>query len=94
MGKNKGMFSRLFGMGGAGPSVAETQQMQAELGRLNPTAIEHLPKELRERLKGLPAGGAEEKLARKLPGLGGALPGLGGAMPKFPGLPGTPGKKK
>jgi signal recognition particle subunit SRP54 len=94
MGKNKGMFQRLFGMGGAGPTAAETEKMQAELGRLNPAALEHLPKELREQLKGLPAGGAEGRLARKLPGLGGALPGLGGAMPKLPGLPAMPGKKK
>jgi signal recognition particle subunit SRP54 len=95
MGKNKGMLQRLFGMGGgARPSAAETEKMQAELGRLNPAALEQLPKELREQLKSLPTGGVEEKLARKLPGLGGALPGLGGAMPKFPGLPGVPGKKK
>ena len=63
--------------------------MQEELSRLDPKALEQLPKDLKEALpKGLPGlGGA----IPKLPGLGSALPGLGGGLPKFPGLP---GKKK
>jgi len=88
MGKRGGMMQRMLGMGGGGtgPNPAELEQMQAELARLDPKALESLPKELRE---GLPKG---------LPGLGGGamprlpgLPGFGGGMPKFPGLP---GKKK
>ncbi|MBX9863735.1 MAG: signal recognition particle protein [Hyphomicrobium sp.] len=96
MGKNRGMMSRMFGMGGgAGPSEAEMAQMQEELARLDPKAIAQLPPELRDALppggaKGLPglSGGG----VPRLPGLGGGgLPGLGGSLPKFPGFP---GKKK
>jgi signal recognition particle subunit SRP54 len=90
MGKNKGMMQRMagaLGMGGmgAGPSPAEIERMQAELSRLDPKALEQLPKELKD---ALPKG------VGSLPGLGGVaprLPGLGGGMPKFP-MP--PGKKK
>ena len=89
MGKNKGMMQRMagaLGMGGAGasPSAAEIERMQAELTRLDPKALEQLPKELKD---ALPKGGG-------LPGLRGAmprLPGLGGGMPRFPM---QPGKKK
>jgi len=80
------------GGGGAAPSPAEIEKMQAELARLDPKALESLPKELKDQLpNGLPAGGAARPMPR-LPG----LPGLpGGAMPRFPGgLPGLPGKKK
>ncbi|MEW5964791.1 MAG: signal recognition particle protein [Pseudomonadota bacterium] len=98
LGKNKGMMSRMAGMmgmpgmgGGGGPSEAEMAQMQAELSRLDPKALEQLPKDLKDALpKGLPGlgGGA----VPKLPGLGGAavpkLPGLGGiGLPRLPGLP-------
>ena len=84
MGKRGGLMQRMMGGGGA-PSQAEMERMQAELGRLDPKALESLPKELKEQLpKGLPGP------MPKLPG----LPGLGGGMPKFPGLPGLPGKKK
>ncbi len=71
--------------------------MQAELARLDPRALEALPKELKE---ALPQGGLPQGLPKGLPGLGGGgpgpklpgLPGLGGAsIPKFRGLP---GKKK
>ena len=96
MGKNRGLLSRMFGMGGAAaPSEAEMAQMQDELARLDPKAIAQLPAELRD---GLPAGGAKGLPGLggggvpRLPGLGGGgLPGLGGSLPKFPGFP---GKKK
>jgi signal recognition particle subunit SRP54 len=93
MGKKGGMMQRMMGMGGGGsaPSPAELEKMQAELARLDPKALDALPKELRDQLpKGLPTGGG--KPMPRLPG----LPGLpGGAMPRFPGgLPGLPGKKK
>jgi signal recognition particle subunit SRP54 len=96
MGKQRGgMMQRMMGMGGGGaaPSPAEMERMQADLARLDPRALESLPKELKEALpqglpKGLPGLGAGGS-APRLPG----LPGLGGApMPKFRGLP--PGKKK
>jgi signal recognition particle subunit SRP54 len=91
MGKNKGMMQRMAGAMGLGPgsgmpSAVEVEKMQAELARLDPKALEQLPKELRE---GLPKGGG-------LPGLGAPaprLPGLGGGMPRFP-MQGFPGKKK
>jgi signal recognition particle subunit SRP54 len=98
MGKRGGMMQRMMGMGGGGPapSPAELEKMQAELARLDPRALEALPKDLKEALpQGLPQG-----LPKGLPGLGGGgpvpklpgLPGLGGApIPKFRGLP---GKKK
>jgi signal recognition particle subunit SRP54 len=97
MGKRGGLMQRMMGgmgMGGGGgaPSAAEMEKMQAEMARLDPKALESLPKELKDQLpKGLPAG---------LPGLGGGgrpmprLPGLPGGAPPFRGLPGLPGKKK
>jgi signal recognition particle subunit SRP54 len=100
MGKNKGMMQRMagaFGLGGgATPNSAEIERMQAELARLDPKALEQLPKDVREQLG---AGGGP---APSLPGLGGKavprLPGLpgfgGGGGPRFTGLPGLPGKKK
>jgi signal recognition particle subunit SRP54 len=93
MGKNRGMMARMFGGGGAAPSEAELTQMQGELAKLDPKAIEQLPSDLRDALpKGLPGLGGGGGLARGLPGLGGGgLPGLGGPLSKFPGLP---GKKK
>ncbi len=95
MGKQRGgLMQRMMGMGGGGgaaPSPAEIEKMQTELARLDPKALESLPKELKDQLpKGLPAGGAGRPMPR-LPG----LPGLpGGSMPAFRGLPGLPGKKK
>ena len=96
MGKNRGMMSKMFGMGGGGgPSEAELAGMQAELAKLDPKALEQLPSELRDALptggltKGLPGLGGGG--VPRLPGLGGGLPGLGGLGPRFPGLP---GKKK
>jgi signal recognition particle subunit SRP54 len=96
MGKNRGMMARMFGMGGGGgPSEAELAQMQGELAKLDPKALEQLPSDLKDALpKGLPGLGGGGGL--RLPGLGGGglpggLPGLGGSFPKFPGLP---GKKK
>jgi len=102
MGKNRGMMARMMGLGGGGPSDAEMAQMQEELGRLDPKALEQLPAELKDVLpkgsgpKGLPGLGAGGGLPRGLPGLGGGglpggLPGLGGLLPKFPG---GPGRKK
>ena len=92
MGKRGGLMQRMMGGGGA-PSQADLERMQAELGQLDPRALENLPKDLKEKLpQGLPKG---------LPGLGGGavprlpgLPGFGGGVPKFPGLPGLPSKKK
>jgi signal recognition particle subunit SRP54 len=96
MGKNRGMMSKMFGMGGGGgPSEAELAGMQAELAKLDPKALEQLPSELRDALptggltKGLPGLGGGG--VPRLPGLGGGLPGLGGPGPRFPGFP---GKKK
>ena len=98
LGKRGGMLSRMMGTGGGGgPSTTELEKMQAELARLDPKALESLPKELKEQLpKGLP------QAARGMPGLGGrgplpklpGLPGLPGQAPPFRGLPGLPGKKK
>ena len=103
MGKNKGMMARMagaMGMGGAGPSESEMARMREELARLDPKALEQLPPELREAVKGPPAKGLPGLGSKpaggtvpKLPGLGGAaLPGLGGGFPRFPVAPGT--KKK
>jgi signal recognition particle subunit SRP54 len=90
MGKQRGgLMQRMMGMGGGGgpaPSAAEIEKMQGELSRLDPKALESLPKELKDQLpKGLPGLGGGPM--PRLPG----LPGLGGGPPKFPGLP---GKKK
>jgi signal recognition particle subunit SRP54 len=94
MGKNRGMMARMFGMGG-GPSDAEMAQMQGELAKLDPKALEQLPADLKDVLpKGLPGlggGGASPRLPGLGGGLPGGLPGLGGSFPKFPG---PPGKKK
>ena len=94
MGKNKGMMQRMAGAMGLGPtggtpSAAEIEKMQAELARLDPKALEQLPKELRE---GLPKGGGLPGLGSPAPRLPG-LPGLGGGAPRFP-MPSFPGKKK
>jgi len=93
MGKQRGgLMQRMMGFpgGGAAPSPAELDKMQADLARLDPKVLEKLPKDLKGSLpKGLPglSGGG----LPKLPG----LPGLGGAgLPRLPGLPGAPGKKK
>jgi signal recognition particle subunit SRP54 len=94
MGKRGGLMQRMMGGmggmgggGGAAPSPAELEKMQAELSRLDPKALESLPRELKEQLPG------------GLPGLGGGrpmprLPGLPGGATPFRGLPGLPGKKK
>ena len=83
MGKQRGgLMQRMFGLGAAGGSPAELDKLQADLARLDPKALERLPKEVRQQLpKGLGA-----------PGGGARLPGLG--APGLPGLPGLPGKKK
>jgi signal recognition particle subunit SRP54 len=98
LGRNKGMLNRLMGGGGGAPSEAEMAAMQEQLGKLDPKALDQLPKDLKDALpKGLSGGlsglggGAMPKLPKGLPGLGGGLPGLGGGLSKFPGLP---GKKK
>jgi signal recognition particle subunit SRP54 len=88
MGKQRGgLMQRMLGMGGGG-SAADLEKMQADLARLDPKALEKLPRELKDALpKGLPGGG----MLPKLPG----LPGLGGTgFGRPPGLPGLPGKKK
>ncbi|HRD76315.1 MAG TPA: signal recognition particle protein [Hyphomicrobiaceae bacterium] len=113
MGKNPGMMRRMagaLGMGGpmgmgAAPSAAEIERMQTELARLDPKALEQLPKEVRDQLAAaapkappaaLPISGA--KPSAEPPKLGGlpGLPGLGGRfkLPGLPGLPGLPAKKK
>jgi signal recognition particle subunit SRP54 len=84
------MLNRLMGGAAKPPSEEEMAAMQAELGRLDPKAIEELPKELKEALpKGLSGlGGALPRLpGLGVPGLG--VPGLGARK-----LPGLPGKKK
>ena len=91
MGKQRGgLMQRMMGKGGgAAPSPAELEKMQADLARLDPKVLEKLPKDLKGGLpKGLPGLGGGP--VPKLPG----LPGLGGGMPRLPGLPGLPGKKK
>ena len=91
MGKQRGgLMQRMMGKGGgAAPSPAELEKMQADLARLDPKVLEKLPKDLKAGLpKGLPGLGGG--LMPKLPG----LPGLGGGMPRLPGVPGLPGKKK
>jgi signal recognition particle subunit SRP54 len=101
MNKRGGLMQRMMGMGGSGPvpNEAEMERMRAELGRLDPKALEALPKDLKEQLpkgpKGLPMpGGAPVRPLPRLPG----LPGIGGPtaprFPGLPGLPGSPGKKK
>ena len=59
MGKRGGLMQRMMGWAAAGaPSPAEMERMQAELGRLDPKALENLPKDLKEQLpKGLPGPG-------------------------------------
>jgi signal recognition particle subunit SRP54 len=92
MGKQRGgLMQRMMGRGGGGaPSPAELEKMQADLARLDPKALQKLPKELQDALpKGLPGGlpGRTGGAGPKLPG----LPGFGGAG-RLPGLPGLPGK--
>jgi signal recognition particle subunit SRP54 len=101
VGRNPGMFGKMFGQGAAAPDEAELQKMQAELARLDPGA---LPPELREIAKDLSEGAAKPPAVdvsqglKGLPGLGGGrpvlpvLPGLGGAP--FRGFPGAGAKKK
>jgi signal recognition particle subunit SRP54 len=96
MGKRGGLMQRMMGgMGGgagAAPSAAELEKMQAELSRLDPKALESLPKELKDQLpKGLPGGLPALGGGRPMPRLPG-LPGLPGGTPRFTG--GMPGKKK
>jgi signal recognition particle subunit SRP54 len=83
MGKQRGGLLQRF-IGAGAPAGAELDTMQAELARLDPKALELLPKELKEQL---PKGAAGLGGARTLPG----LPGLGGGAARLPGLP---GKKK
>ena len=95
MGKRGGMMQRMMGMGGGGaaPSPAELEKMQAELARLDPRALEALPKELKEALPKVgPAQGAAWA-RRRGPGAEAARPARPWrrAVPKFRGLP---GKKK
>jgi signal recognition particle subunit SRP54 len=101
MGRNPGMMGKMAGMmglpGGSrgnAPSADELAQMQAELAKLDPKALEQLPAELKDML---PSGGGAG-LPKNIRGLGSGLgsglsglPGLGSGFPKFPGLP---GKKK
>jgi signal recognition particle subunit SRP54 len=90
LGRNKGMLNRMIGTSSA-PSDAEMAAMQDELQKLDPKALDQLPKDLKDTLpKGLPGLGSGGALPGGLPGLGG-MPGLGGGSMKFPGLP---GKKK
>ena len=90
MGRNPGMMAKMagtFGMGPAargGPSDAELAQMQDELAKLDPKALEQLQPELRN---ALPKG---------LPGLGGALEGTARSgwrrspRPRWPAASGPP----
>jgi signal recognition particle subunit SRP54 len=108
--KNPGMMAKMAGalglgggiggMGGmGGPSPKELEAMQAELARLDPKALEQLPKEIRDMVpKKLPApqpGKAPPGAASPSKG-GGLLPGLGGGGSiggRFPLLPGLGGGK-
>jgi signal recognition particle subunit SRP54 len=107
MGSNRGMMQRMagalgLGPGGAAPSTAEIERMQAELARLDPKALESLPPEVREMLPGTTGGGGGKGAAGKPALPKGPLPGLGGGLPRLTGLPGLgggrlpglPGKKK
>jgi signal recognition particle subunit SRP54 len=95
MGQKGGMLNKFLGRTGAGPSEAEMASMQAELAKLDPSALDQLPAELKDALPtGQPGKGGASGLPKGLPGLTGlpgGLPGLGGGFPKFPGFP---GKKK
>ena len=108
MGRNKGMMGKMASMMGlpgggmgAAPTADELAQMQAELARREPKALEQLPAEARQELQKLKSGslgtGTPAKglsglgMPKGLSGLGGGLPGLGGGFPKIHGLP---GKKK
>ena len=92
MGKRGGMMQRMMGMGGGGgaaPSAAELEKMQAELARLDPKALESLPKELKDQLpKGLPE---DCRVWWRRPA-DARLPGLPGGAPPFR-LPGLPGRR-
>jgi signal recognition particle subunit SRP54 len=95
MGKQRGgLLQRMMGTGGgAAPSEAEMERMRTDLGRLDPKALEALPRDLKDQLpKGFQAApGGPGRPPPRLPG----LPGLGGPTPpRFPGLPGLPVKKK
>ncbi len=76
MGKRGGLMQRMMGGmgggGGAAPSAAELEKMQAELARLDPKALESLPRELKEQLPGglpwarrRPADAAASRPARR-----------------------------
>jgi signal recognition particle subunit SRP54 len=89
VGRNPGLFGRMFGQGAQMPSEAEIDKMQAELSRLDPNA---LPPDLREMMKGVGDGGPNgplPSLDQGLKGLSG-LPGLGGGKSVLPGLGGQP----
>ena len=99
MGKRGGMMQRMMGMGGGGgaaPSPAEIEKMQAELARLDPKALENLPKELKDQLPkgGCPAGCRAAAAADRCRGCPACRVSGGGIAPRFRGLPGLPGKKK
>jgi signal recognition particle subunit SRP54 len=97
VGRNPGLFGKMFGQAPALPDQAELERMQAELSRLDPSA---LPADLKEMMKGSGDGGLPtmpdlSQGLKGLPGLGGGrsgLPGLGGAP--FRGFPGPGVKKK
>ena len=99
MGKQRGgMMQRMMGMGGGGaaPSPAEMENMQAELARLDPRALEALPKELRRRCPKVACPGPAEGAAgprRRRPGTKAAWTARtgGASIPKFRGLP--PGRR-
>ena len=95
MGKRGGLMQRMMGMGGGGaaPSPAEIENAcRPSSPRLDPRALESLPKELKDQLpKGLPAPAglaAACRGCRDLPGLRRRRAEISG------GLPGLPGKKK
>jgi signal recognition particle subunit SRP54 len=86
MGRNPGMFGRMFGGGPAVPDEAELQRLQSELAGIDPNA---LPSEIKDMMKqmGDSAAPAMPGLPKGLSG----LPGLGGGLPKgLPGLGGQP----
>ncbi len=91
VGRNPGLLGKMFGQGAPMPSEAEIEKMQAELSRLDPSAV---PADLKDMMKRIGAGEPSAALPgfdqglKGLSGLPGA--GLGGGKPVLPGLGGQP----
>jgi signal recognition particle subunit SRP54 len=93
VGRNPGLFGKLFGQGPAMPDETELRKIQEGLAKLDPSA---LPAELKEMMKGFGEGGLPEapdftQGTKGLPGVASGLPGLGGGLPGLGGKPGLKG---